>query len=57
MEKLAENQKALAQQNETPAIAMYVQARQFIRLEKERLRYVKQLNKLKLELCELQYHD
>ncbi|MFQ5820909.1 MAG: hypothetical protein ACE5I5_13030 [Candidatus Heimdallarchaeota archaeon] len=57
MEKLDENQKALAQQQETPAVTTYVQARQFIRLEKEHLRCVKQINKLKQELRDLQFHD
>ncbi len=53
IEKLAENQKALDQQQETPAVATYVQSRQFIRLEKERLYCIKQLNKLKNEQYEL----
>ncbi|NIO22066.1 MAG: hypothetical protein GTN76_15385 [Candidatus Aenigmarchaeota archaeon] len=54
IERLSENQKALVKQKETPTVATYVQAHQFIRLEKEYLRLVKQLNKLKNELCELQ---
>lgn len=55
MEKLAEHQKALAQQQETPTVGTYVQARQFIRLEKEYIHCIKQLKKLKQELHELQY--
>ncbi|MFQ6126415.1 MAG: hypothetical protein ACE5R6_17655 [Candidatus Heimdallarchaeota archaeon] len=51
---LTGNQKVLAQQKESPRIAMYRQARQSIYLEKERLRCIKQLNKLNEELRELQ---